>query len=301
MARHRDQAERVAVGRRPRELDRADVAAGAALVVDHHRLAEGSRELVGDQAAHRVGAAARRERHDPADRLARARRAARARRRAPSKAAARSVRLFMAFRYPFVGFICSLGARDSSRASVPVSRMIRATGVQRPQRSTLFPMNSPEEHGSPIRALLALPDFLRLWLVGAFANAMRWLELLASGLFAYEVTGSALAVTAVVAARQLPQLSLRRLRRRGLRGGQPQADRHAGAGRPGLRLDRAGDASPPPAISRCGMWRSATSCRARCGRPRCRRGGAWWARSRARIASCPAIALDSATNRPPRA
>ena len=42
--------------------------------------------------------------------------------------------------------------------------------------------------------------------MGTFANAMRWLELLASGLFAYEVTGSALAATAVVAARQLPQL-----------------------------------------------------------------------------------------------
>jgi MFS family permease len=62
--------------------------------------------------------------------------------------------------------------------------------------------------GSPTRALLRSPDFLRLWLVGGFANAMRWLELLASGLFAYEVTGSALAVTAVVAARQLPQLFL---------------------------------------------------------------------------------------------
>lgn len=58
----------------------------------------------------------------------------------------------------------------------------------------------------PIGELLKTPDFLRLWLVGAFANAMRWLELLASGLFAYEVTGSALAVTGVVAARQLPQL-----------------------------------------------------------------------------------------------
>lgn len=59
----------------------------------------------------------------------------------------------------------------------------------------------------PIGELLRTPDFLRLWLVGASANAMRWLELLASGLFAYEVTGSALAVTAVVAARQLPQLA----------------------------------------------------------------------------------------------
>lgn len=66
-------------------------------------------------------------------------------------------------------------------------------------------MNSTEQRG-PVRELVRVPDFLRLWLVGAFANAMRWLELLASGLFAYEITGSALAVTAVVAARQLPQL-----------------------------------------------------------------------------------------------
>ncbi|MBX9943811.1 MAG: MFS transporter [Reyranella sp.] len=58
----------------------------------------------------------------------------------------------------------------------------------------------------PIRDLLRQPDFLRLWLVGAFANAMRWLELLASGLFAWEVTHSALAVTVVVALRQIPQL-----------------------------------------------------------------------------------------------
>jgi MFS family permease len=70
-------------------------------------------------------------------------------------------------------------------------------------------MNAPEEARTaerPVRALLRQPDFLRLWLVGAFANAMRWLEMLASGLFAYEVTGSALAVAGVVAARQLPQL-----------------------------------------------------------------------------------------------
>ncbi|TAJ26059.1 MAG: MFS transporter [Reyranella sp.] len=59
---------------------------------------------------------------------------------------------------------------------------------------------------SPIRELLRLPDFLRLWLVGAFANAMRWLELLASGLFAWEATHSAFAVTVVVALRQIPQL-----------------------------------------------------------------------------------------------
>ena len=71
-------------------------------------------------------------------------------------------------------------------------------------------MNATEEkdrfEGRPVRALLASPDFLRLWLVGGFANAMRWLELLATGLLAYEVTGSALAVALVAAARQLPQL-----------------------------------------------------------------------------------------------
>src|SRR5215468_7445760 len=64
---------------------------------------------------------------------------------------------------------------------------------------------SPME--GPIRELLRQPDFLRLWLVGGFANAMRWLELLISGVFAYETTGSALAATGVVAARQLPQLA----------------------------------------------------------------------------------------------
>ncbi len=70
-------------------------------------------------------------------------------------------------------------------------------------------MESTEEiaRGTAVRSLLRQADFLRLWLVGAFANAMRWLELLASGLFAYEVTHSALAVTVVVALRQLPQLA----------------------------------------------------------------------------------------------
>lgn len=68
-------------------------------------------------------------------------------------------------------------------------------------------MNATREPAQgPVRELLALPDFLRLWLVGAFANAMRWLELLASGLFAWEATHSAFAVTVVVALRQFPQL-----------------------------------------------------------------------------------------------
>jgi MFS family permease len=69
-------------------------------------------------------------------------------------------------------------------------------------------VEEPEVRRVPVvRELLASPDFLRLWLVGAFANAMRWLELLVSGVFAYEATGSALAATVVVALRQLPQLA----------------------------------------------------------------------------------------------
>ena len=69
-------------------------------------------------------------------------------------------------------------------------------------------VEEPEVQRVPVvRELLASPDFLRLWLVGAFANAMRWLELLVSGVFAYEITHSALAATVVVALRQLPQLA----------------------------------------------------------------------------------------------
>lgn len=59
-----------------------------------------------------------------------------------------------------------------------------------------------------MRRLLALPDFRRLWLVGGFANATRWLEVLAAALFTYQATDSALAVTVVTAARMLPMLLL---------------------------------------------------------------------------------------------
>src|SRR6187200_2329281 len=130
----------------------------------------------------------------------------------------------------------------------------------------------------PIGELLKTPDFLRLWLVGAFANAMRWLELLASGLFAYEVTGSALAVTGVVAARQLPQLVF-----------------GAFAGAVSEAVDRklivmlallvpATVSTVLATLSRCGTSRSATWSSARCGRPRCRPAAAWSARQPGRTA-----------------
>ncbi len=52
----------------------------------------------------------------------------------------------------------------------------------------------------------AAPDIVRLWVIGGTNNVVRWLELLASGLFTYELTRSGLMVAAVTAARTLPML-----------------------------------------------------------------------------------------------
>ncbi len=52
--------------------------------------------------------------------------------------------------------------------------------------------------------LLAIADFRRLWFVGFVANVVRWLEVLAFALFAYEVTGSAFVVAALTMLRLLP-------------------------------------------------------------------------------------------------
>ncbi len=50
------------------------------------------------------------------------------------------------------------------------------------------------------------PDIVRLWVIGGTNNLARWLELLASGLFTYELTHSGLMVAGVTAARTLPML-----------------------------------------------------------------------------------------------
>jgi MFS family permease len=57
-------------------------------------------------------------------------------------------------------------------------------------------------------ALLATPGFLRLWAAGGLGNLMRWLEMLASGIYVYDLTGSAFAVAAVTMARSVPMLLL---------------------------------------------------------------------------------------------
>ena len=55
-----------------------------------------------------------------------------------------------------------------------------------------------------LRSLFTLPGFARLWAIGGFSNAMRWLEVLTGALFTLEVTGSGLMVAIVSAARTLP-------------------------------------------------------------------------------------------------
>ena len=55
-------------------------------------------------------------------------------------------------------------------------------------------------------ALLAIGDYRRLWMVGGLANAMRWLELIATGLFVLDATGDAMTVALVSACRAMPML-----------------------------------------------------------------------------------------------
>jgi len=68
-------------------------------------------------------------------------------------------------------------------------------------------MDQTGERAGPA-ALLALPDYRRLWITGGLSNAMRWLETLAAALFTLDATGSALAVALVTAARSAPMLLL---------------------------------------------------------------------------------------------
>jgi MFS family permease len=56
------------------------------------------------------------------------------------------------------------------------------------------------------RALLADGRFLRLWAVGGLANTMRWLELLAAGIYVFDATDSAFLAAAVTALRSMPML-----------------------------------------------------------------------------------------------
>lgn len=53
-------------------------------------------------------------------------------------------------------------------------------------------------------SLLREPNFRKVWLAGAIYGTVRWLDMLAVGVFAYEVTGSPLVVAVMVFLRLLP-------------------------------------------------------------------------------------------------
>ncbi|MEQ8817501.1 MAG: MFS transporter [Thalassobaculum sp.] len=57
---------------------------------------------------------------------------------------------------------------------------------------------------APRSHLFAIPDFRRLWLAGLTSFVVRWLEMLAVGVFAYQATGSAFLVAMLTMLRLLP-------------------------------------------------------------------------------------------------
>jgi len=59
-----------------------------------------------------------------------------------------------------------------------------------------------------IRALFAVPDYRRLWTIGALVGLVRWLEFLALGIFAYQVTQSPSHVALIALVRMLPYVVL---------------------------------------------------------------------------------------------
>jgi MFS family permease len=60
---------------------------------------------------------------------------------------------------------------------------------------------------SALRALFAVPDYRRLWAVGAGVGLARWLEFLALGVYAYQLTGSAQFVALLAIMRMVPYVA----------------------------------------------------------------------------------------------
>src|SRR5258708_27428396 len=73
--------------------------------------------------------------------------------------------------------------------------------------SATTPAPEPAQPRARLR-LLADGRFVRIWLAGGLANTMRWLELLAVGIFVFDATDSAFLAAAVTALRSVPMLCL---------------------------------------------------------------------------------------------
>ncbi len=58
--------------------------------------------------------------------------------------------------------------------------------------------------GTGSASLLREPEFLKIWLAGGFANTVRWIEMLAIGVYVFDTTGSPFLVALLVVVRALP-------------------------------------------------------------------------------------------------
>ena len=84
--------------------------------------------------------------------------------------------------------------------------------VRRPRARRVLPDGAPEGDaaglasatGNPRAWLIEAPDFWRLWLVGLVVFGVRWLEMLAVAVFAYQHTHSPFVVAALTMLRMLP-------------------------------------------------------------------------------------------------
>jgi MFS family permease len=61
---------------------------------------------------------------------------------------------------------------------------------------------------APLRSLLDDAAFLRIWIAGALVGTVRWLEVLAVGVYTYQQTGSPFIVASMLFARMLPTMLL---------------------------------------------------------------------------------------------
>ena len=64
----------------------------------------------------------------------------------------------------------------------------------------------PDQSAS-LCALFSVPDYRRLWSIGAGVGLARWLEFLALAIFAFELTGSAQLVALLAIARMAPYVA----------------------------------------------------------------------------------------------
>lgn len=78
----------------------------------------------------------------------------------------------------------------------------------RNQSSAVSEPSDGAQETAPLRSLLKDPVFLRIWIAGAMVGTIRWLEVLAVGVYTYQETGSPFIVASMLFARMLPTMLL---------------------------------------------------------------------------------------------